>query len=220
MLDAVLKGWAPDALLDAHEAERKPVTEQVSRFAANFVEVLKDTETAVLEEDSPEGERVRRAFGARLYAANIQSMVPTGLNFGYAYAGSPIIAHDGAVPPPFTMGTYTPTTIPGCRLPHFWLADGRSLYDALGPGYTLLRFREAEVEPLLAAARRRGVPLDVLDVQPGREFDASVYAQTLVLARPDQHIAWRGGALPADCDALIDLIRGASVRHVQQKKVA
>ena len=221
MLDAVLKGWAPEDLLDAHEAERKPVTEQVSRFAANFVEVLKDTETAVLEEDSAEGERVRRTFGERLYAANIQSMVPTGLNFGYAYAQSPIIAHDGAVPPPFTMGTYTPSTIPGCRLPHFWLADGSSLYDALGAGYTLLRFNvEAVISPLVEAARRRGVPLAVLDVQPGREFDRQVYAQRLVLARPDQHIAWRGDCLPADCGALIDLIRGASVRHVQQQKVA
>jgi hypothetical protein len=119
------------------------------------------------------------------------------------------------------MGTYTPSTIPGCRLPHFWLADGSSLYDALGAGYTLLRFNaEAVISPLVEAARRRGVPLTVLDVQPGREFDRQVYAQRLVLARPDQHIAWRGDCLPADCGALIDLIRGASVRHVQQQKVA
>jgi 2-polyprenyl-6-methoxyphenol hydroxylase-like FAD-dependent oxidoreductase len=221
MLDAVLKGWAPEELLDAHEAERKPVTEQVSRFAANFVEVLKESETAVLEEESPEGANVRSAFGERLYAANIQSMVPTGLNFGYAYDQSPIIAHDGATPPPFTMGTYTPSTIPGCRLPHFWLADGRSLYDALGAGYTLLRFdSKTPAEPLLEAARRRGVPLTMLDVQPGREFDKDVYARALVLARPDQHIAWRGDALPADCASLVELIRGATVRIAQQKKVA
>jgi len=221
MLDAVLKGWAPADLLNAHEAERKPVTEQVSRFAASFVGVLKDNESDMLLTDSLEGERMRREFGKKLYAANLESMVPTGLNFGYAYGESPIIAHDGATPPEFTMGSYTPSTIPGCRLPHFWLADGTSLYDALGAGYTLLRFDPAvPVERLLLAAQRRSVPFALLDVQPGREFETNVYAHSLVLVRPDQHIAWRGDAVPADCDALIDLIRGAAIMHVQQKKVA
>jgi 2-polyprenyl-6-methoxyphenol hydroxylase-like FAD-dependent oxidoreductase len=221
MLDAVLAGWAPEALLDAHEAERKPVTERVSRFAANFVDVLKETELASLEEATPEGERIRREFGARLYAGNIQSMVPTGLNFGYAYDQSPIVAHDGGEPPPFTMGSYTPTTVPGCRLPHFWLAGGRSLYDALGSGYTLLRFDpDTDATPLIAAAARVNLPLLVLDIAPGKEFDPAVYTTKLVLARPDQHVAWRGDALPADCTDLTDLIRGAKVHVAHQKKVA
>jgi hypothetical protein len=30
------------------------------------------------------------------------------------------------------------------------------------------------------------------------------------LSRPDQHVAWRGNALPADPLALIDRIRGAA----------
>ena len=33
MLAAVLKGWAPETLLDAYERERQPITEQVSKFA-------------------------------------------------------------------------------------------------------------------------------------------------------------------------------------------
>ena len=85
----------------------------------------------------------------------------------------------------------------------------------------MLRFdSKTPAEPLLEAARRRGVPLTMLDVQPGREFDKDVYARALVLARPDQHIAWRGDALPADCASLVELIRGATVRIAQQKKVA
>jgi hypothetical protein len=221
MLDAVLHGWAPDDLLDAHEAERKPVTERVSQFAAQFVDVLKDSETSILEEDTPEGAQVRAKFGQRLYDANIQSMVPTGLNFGYSYDQSPIIAHSGETPPPFTMGSYTPTLIPGCRLPHFWLADGTSLYSALGPGFTLLRLDpEVSVQGLVDAAARRQVPLKILDIAPGKDFDPSVYTQKLILSRPDQHIAWRGSALPADCMGLIDLIRGASIARIQDKKVA
>ena len=57
-----------------------------------------------------------------------------GLNFGYFYSGSPIIIADGEHrAPPYSMGEFTPSTVPGCRAPHFWLSDGRSLYDAFGP---------------------------------------------------------------------------------------
>ena len=47
------------------------------------------------------------------------------------------------------MNSYTPSTVPGCRTPHLWLADGRSLYDAMSADYTLLRFdATVNVEPL------------------------------------------------------------------------
>jgi hypothetical protein len=38
----------------------------------------------------------------------------------------------------------------------------------------------------------------------------SPYKEALVLSRPDQHVAWRGNALPYDPLALIDLVRGAA----------
>ena len=63
-----------------------------------------------------------------------------GLNFGYFYDRSPIIAYDGETAPPYTMDQFTPSTVPGCRTPHIWLRDGRSLYDAMGRGFFLLRF--------------------------------------------------------------------------------
>jgi hypothetical protein len=39
-----------------------------------------------------------------------------------------------------------------------------------------------------------------------------VYSRKLVLSRPDQHVAWRGDALPADPLVLID--RGSAARPV------
>ncbi|MEU0528884.1 FAD-dependent oxidoreductase [Amycolatopsis tolypomycina] len=216
MMDAVLQGWAPESLLTAHDAERRPVTEQVSAFASNFVEVLQETESEVIEEDSAAGAAARRAFGQRLRDANIRSMVPTGLNFGYAYGTSPIVVHDGEEPPPFTMGDYQPSTAPGARLPHFWFADGESLYDALPDGFTLLRFDDnVDVAPLAAAAAERSVPLRVINVDPAEDVEKGIdladlgYRHALVLARPDQHVAWRGAALPPDPGALLDQVRGA-----------
>lgn len=209
MLDAVLQGWAPPALLDAYEAERRPVTEQVSRFAATFVDFLKDNELAVMEDDTDEGSRVRQAFGERLHQSNKPVVVPRGLNFGYAYEDSPIVIHDGEQAPSFTMGDYEPSTVPGARVPHFFLPDGVALYDALGPGFTLLRLDpDVNVEPLLRAAQDRSVPVEVLDIKATDETSRLGYRHPLVLARPDQHIAWRGTAVPDDPGALVDQVRG------------
>jgi hypothetical protein len=77
----------------------------------------------------------------------------------------------------------------------------------MGSDFTLLRFdRHVPVDKLEAAARARGVPLRVLDVATTEP----VYGEKLVLSRPDQHVAWRGNAAPADPLGLIDRIRGAT----------
>jgi hypothetical protein len=78
----------------------------------------------------------------------------------------------------------------------------------MGDDYTLLRFDPAaEVSGLLRAAEAVGVPLTVVDIDAD-EIPAA-YRHRLVLSRPDQHVAWRGGDVPADPVALIDLVRGA-----------
>ena len=147
-------------------------------------------------------------MGQASYDLNVQQFACAGLNFGYYYDGSPLITYDGERQPSYTMHDYTPSTVPGCRTPHLWLADGRSLYDAMGADYTLLRFdAKVDVAPLARAAAERGVPLTVLDVQP-RE-PQRVYRHRLLLSRPDQHVAWRGDHLPPDAHGLVDLIRGA-----------
>src|SRR5207244_9658550 len=61
------------------------------------------------------------------YDLNVQQYCCAGLNFGYYYDRSPIIAHDGEAPPPYSMGSFTASTVPGARVPHLWLSDGRSL---------------------------------------------------------------------------------------------
>ncbi len=211
-LAAHLNGWAGERILDAYESERLPITEQVSRFAMNHAHAMARQRGAVpqdIERPGPEGDAIRAAVGKSAYDLNVQQYCCAGLNFGYYYTGSPIIAYDGETPPPYTMSAFTPSTVPGCRVPHLWLEDGRSLYDALGPEYTLLRFDpRIDVSGLVQAASRRGVPLAVLDVDAA---DApALYREKLVLARPDQHVAWRANAPPADPLALVDRIRGAA----------
>ena len=213
MLAAHLKGWAPEGILGAHELERQPITEQVSRFAMKHAEGAIRERTNVplhLEHDTPEGEAARRRVGEDAYRLHVQQFACAGLNYGYFYDRSPIIAYDAEQAPSYSMYDYTPSTVPGCRLPHFWLRDGRALYDVLDPDYTLLRFdRAADVSSFLGAAAHAGMPLTLVDIDADKIPDA--YRHRLVLSRPDQHVAWRGDASPENAGALIDLIRAVAV---------
>jgi len=212
LLAAHLNGWAPSSILDAYEAERWPITSQVSRFAMSHAETeirRRGSVPADIEDAGADGERARSEVGRLTYEINVRQYACAGLNFGTYYDRSPIIAYDGTEPPTYTMDRYTPSTVPGCRTPHCFRQDGSSLYDAMGEGFTLLRFDPAtDVAALEAAARSRGVPLRILDLESKSAaiFDGSA----LVLSRPDQHVAWRGQRLPVDPLSLIDRVRGAA----------
>jgi 2-polyprenyl-6-methoxyphenol hydroxylase-like FAD-dependent oxidoreductase len=210
LLGAVLQGWGGERMLDAYEAERQPITQQVSNFAMDHAAKMIKARSAVpanIEADDADGRAERERIGHESYELNVQQFCCAGLNFGYFYQGSNIIVADSEAPPAYTMGTFTESTVPGCRAPHFWLADGRSLYDAFGRGYTLLRFDAAvPIDPLVSAAEARGMSLCVLDLS-GMQAPAA-YRHKLVLCRDDQHVAWRGDAVPAGAAALVDLLCG------------
>ncbi len=211
MLAGVLTGWADPAILDAYEAERWPITEQVSKYAMGVALATARERGAVpteIEDAGPAGDAARAALGATMVALHTPQFCCGGLNFGSFYERSPIVAYDGEAAPGYTMYDFTPSTVPGCRTPHVWLRDGRSLYDAMGDWFTLLRFDpSADVDTIVAAARARRLPMSVLDVVSDEV--AGLYGHKLVLSRPDQHVAWRGDAAPADALGLVDRARGA-----------
>jgi hypothetical protein len=109
------------------------------------------------------------------------------------------------------MYDFSQSTVPGCRIPHLWLRDSRSLYDAVGSGFTLVRVDpRIEVGGNTAAAAHPGVPMTVLDVDADEA--PALYPRRLLLSRPDHHVPWRGDKAPDDPVALIDRVRGASSR--------
>jgi hypothetical protein len=165
---------------------------------------------AGIEDDGPAAAAERARLGQAAYDLNVQQYCCAGLNFGYYYDNSPLIAYDGETPPPYTMGGFTPSTAPGARAPHVWLGAGRSLYDAFGPGYALLHLDDrVQISTLVAAAARSNMPLTVIDLHDNDDAKRH-YAEALVMVRPDQHIAWRGAIVPADPDGLVALLTGAA----------
>lgn len=210
LLAAHLQGWAGVAMLDAYEAERLPITEQVSRFAMDMAGKVLGQRRAVpveIEAAGPEGDAIRRQVGQAAYDLNVQQYCCGGLNFGYYYDRSPIIIYDGAEAPSYTMAVFKPSTVPGCRVPVAFLPDGRAIYDALGPGYTLLRLdRDVAIAPLLEAMRDGGIPVEVVDIPNGASRPA--FDCKLILARTDQHVAWRGDAVPDQPERLVNILSG------------
>lgn len=216
LLAARLNGWGGAEILDGYEAERKPITEQVSRFAMSHATRAIAERTQIPEEfldDTPEGARARDLIGREAEMLHVEQFACAGLNFGYFYDGSPLVEYDGEAMPAYTMADYTPSTVPGCRLPHFWLRDGTSLYDAMGDGYVLLRFDPAvEAGALIESAERAAMPLQVLDL--AGEDVPEAYRHALVLARPDRHVAWRGNRMSGDVDRLVSKLCGRALAAV------
>ncbi|GAA1560202.1 FAD-dependent monooxygenase [Kribbella lupini] len=209
MLAAVHHGWAPPDLLDAYEPERKPVGEQFadavgSAARTSFADVSTD-----IHLPGPEGQRARAELADRLAATELHRYSPDGFSFGYHYAGSPLVV-GGEGQAAITMGDFQDRAQPGFRLPHVWLDDGRSVLDLVGPGFTLLRTDpECDVSAWTAAARELGIPFTVVDL-PQRWPDR--YPTALLLVRPDQHIAWMGGA-DARPDELLTTVTGHVTAH-------
>jgi 2-polyprenyl-6-methoxyphenol hydroxylase-like FAD-dependent oxidoreductase len=207
-LAAVCEGWGGAALLDSYEIERKPVAERNTRFARSIADFFRNMGlTPLLEEDNAEGSAARAEFGKRCYELSAREFDAPGIHFGMFYGKSPIVAAEPGEPPPDEPNWYVPHARPGARAPHVWLGDGEALYDRFGRDFTLLRLHpSAETAAFEDAARARGMPLLRLDI--AREDMRELYGADLVLIRPDQHVAWRGNAPPADADALLARISG------------
>jgi len=61
--------------------------------------------------------------------------------------------------------------------------------------------------PLVESAAAHGVPLTVIELR-GQTLE-ELYGVSLLLVRPDQHVAWRGESVDrAMAEAIIDRVRG------------
>jgi hypothetical protein len=207
----VLQGWGGEHLLVSYEAERRPIAEQTIDLATkNMGSLSTQFADALLGEIGPSGDEARADTATRIQIAKDGEFHSLGLVLGYHYGDSPVVVPDGTPEQAHDPLRYLPSARPGARLPHTWLADGRSIYDALGPAMTLLRLDgDADRSVFDAAAATRGIPLDVVDLSA--EYLASHYAATLLLVRPDQHIVWRTtekSLSPSDAADVLDVVTG------------
>jgi hypothetical protein len=109
---APLNEGAPKRILGAHELERRPIPEQVSRFAMRRAEGAIRKRSYVplqFEQITSEGGAVRTRVGE-----DALRLLP--------------------------IDNYTPYSVPGFPLPRVWLRHGRTHFDAFARDHTSLRF--------------------------------------------------------------------------------
>ncbi|GAA4947694.1 FAD-dependent oxidoreductase [Streptomonospora halophila] len=203
-LAAQTHGWAGPGLLDSYEAERRPVALFNREMCANLLEVwgrfprlaasgaTRETLAGFLREEEHQVENL-------------------AIHFDYRYAHSPVVVGEEGTEPAWSWRHTTPSTWPGSRPPHVFLADGSAIFDHLGDGFTLVDFTpDGAGAAAVDAARASGIPLlhRRVDDPNGR----AVWERDLVLLRPDQHVAWRGTEPPGDWRAVLDTARGAPRR--------
>jgi 3-(3-hydroxy-phenyl)propionate hydroxylase len=187
-LDLVLRGLAPEALLESYDAERVPAAEEnltITSRTADFI--------------SPKSQSSRALRDATLALAETEPFARRLINSGRLstpahYGRSPLNGPDGFAP------GEVPALRPGAAALDAPLADGWFL-DAIGGGFTGVWVgRDGSVPDVVIEARDalacKALPLRLAVASREalcRRYGAE-HAPAFYLFRPDQHVAarWRG----------------------------
>ncbi|PVH70748.1 hypothetical protein DL98DRAFT_618096 [Cadophora sp. DSE1049] len=218
---AVLGGYGGPALLEAYQAERRPVAQRAIERSGVHWSVhadiwgwVQESEKSILSEDA---EDLREKIRQHATAHDGENR-DRGIEFGYRYNDSPIICpdEDGTEQPPYLERSYVPSTWPGARAPHVFLKDGEtSIFDIFGQGreFSLVDFtadaRYASV--FVPVAKKMSIPLKVVHL-PDEEHVRKIWERDAVLIRPDDHVAWRttveGNLKKIDVESILNVVVG------------
>jgi 2-polyprenyl-6-methoxyphenol hydroxylase-like FAD-dependent oxidoreductase len=212
-LAAIIAGWAGPHTLQSYEDERLQIGRRNVRASGGATERRRDRRDQsykqFLREDSERGRESRAYFASIVAKDQGDTTVITGIERGYRYINSSMVAREAGDGPDPDNTVYVPTTWPGARLPHMWLNDRSALLDHIGPWYTILRFGDrVDTRGLEAALADRGVPYSVLSLaadEPAHEVYGGYGAFVI---RPDVHVAWRGSHTPSDPGSIIAFATG------------
>ncbi|WP_205962327.1 FAD-dependent oxidoreductase [Neopusillimonas aestuarii] len=220
MLSACLDGWGGEFLLDAYEPERRPIAQQIVQISTRNLQAMKSVgRHEALLDDSQEGEQARAHVGRTFSEAMRKEWYLDNVHLGYRYLSSPAIVYEQESAAQVKKeqaetAVYTPSTQPGRRAPHYWLAPDESTLDAFGRGYVLVDTGlagdedGADWQAWSLTATRLKIPLK--RVRWANPELARLYQKRFVLVRPDDIVAWRGDALPANPQALLQFVTGQS----------
>ena len=202
-LDAVLKNWGDDQLLESYEQERRPV---FASTAGDFIEKSIENDKNFLTDFDPE--RDREAFEAEWTERGSGAQAEVNA-FEPHYEGSPIVfGAPGAECS--AKGQHTFVARAGHHIAPQPLSTGDNLYNALGQGFTLLAL-DADADTIQSfekAAENLNVPLVI--VTDSRSGGRELYQASLILIRPDQFIAWSSDTGPVNALDILERAIGHS----------
>lgn len=225
-LAAVLKGEAPEELLDSYQQERRPTTayytahslENATRHApiAEALGLSSDEEASrrsveLFLSSTPEGAALRATVAAAVQE-NAQDYSQLNVEAGFHYWAGAFVPDGSPLPADYESPiAFVPTTRPGHHLPHAWLRHvaGASAEAPISTrdlvkheGLTLFVGEEAEpawreaVDALDASMPVGLVVIPTADAAWARVRE--IEPDGAVLVRPDAKNAWRVAQLPED----------------------
>jgi 2,4-dichlorophenol 6-monooxygenase len=238
----VLRGLAPDELLDSYHDERRDVAvfnvETSRKNAINIRETGAGLGSEVedadeMETDSPRGERQRKK---RTDAIEHQCnhFIFLGQEIGFGYWDSGLITKDGSAHYVEEHGvedpiyTYIANARPGARAPHCWVTQNGtllSLLDLYTTEFTLLIHGDVHAWKETLVDLPEDVPINVYSIgDPDSRADLidihgvwnqyyGIEKAGAVLIRPDGHVSWRAATKADDHD-------GSSVKTAIMKSLA
>ena len=202
-LEAQLKGWGSDKLLQSYSEERHPIFKETGE---DFIAGRIEWDRQFLDRYSPE--RNREEF-ERAWAERKAGISDRLMTYEPNYEGSPVIAG-----PPggktTAHGDHSYESRAGHHLAPQMLSSGKNVFEELGQGFALLAFgaSDADAAAFTEAARALNLPLKVIrDTQAGGR---EAYKAKLTLVRPDQYVVWCGNSAPADTRSLLAKAVGRS----------
>jgi FAD-dependent monooxygenase len=222
-LAAVVKGYGGRSLLDSYEVERKPVAvRNIERSGVHhqvhfhYVGWVRDAGPGVVLTDEGKGRQLRQRIADHVRSRDGENQ-DHGVELGYRYEGSPVIFPDSHMRAALEWNYrhYIPSTWPGSRAPHVYLADGdTSIFDLFSHDYTLVDFSKdgSWAAQFSKTAARLEIPLKIVHL-PDEAHHAQVWERQALLVRPDDHVAWRApvevAAAEVDVERVLEIATGS-----------
>jgi 2-polyprenyl-6-methoxyphenol hydroxylase-like FAD-dependent oxidoreductase len=200
-LAARLQGWGGDALLRSYGEERRPVFEET---AEDFIAARIRREGELITNNSPEKNRAEFEAAWKQFGTDIGWRVQ---HYEPNYEGSPVV-----IGPPGGVctahGDHMVKARAGHHLTPLKLSSGRTVFDEMEQGFTLLAFDADDkgVAAIEQAAKPLGVPLKT--VRDTRDGGREAYEARMILVRPDQYVVWLGDKAPDDPGAMLRKVTG------------
>ncbi len=209
-LAAVCHGFGGRTLLESYEHERRPVAvRNIERSGVHFsvhrqyIDWVSEAGHHAILADTAQGRALRRKIDQFLSEHDGENK-EHGIELGYRNNHSPVVVPDTEVEEPeWSFRSYIPSTWPGSRAPHVFLADGQtSIFDLFGPDFSIVDFSESGsiASAFGDVADALSLPLKKIHL-PNEPHVRKVWERRAVLIRPDDHVAWRA---PLEDNAVIN----------------
>jgi 2-polyprenyl-6-methoxyphenol hydroxylase-like FAD-dependent oxidoreductase len=212
-LSAVINGWGGKNLLSSIEEERRPIAIRNCEGSKRHAEariVIGEFWPKKLGDQGADDNKQRSRLADKIVEIGNAENESLGIEIGYSYLGSSIVWNESTDQGQNDPLVYHPTTTPGFRPPALFLKNRTPIFDIFGSGYTLLNFepKALDVSSFALGVDQLNLPFTFVSVEDGHA--RSIYGYSLVLLRPDQHVAWRSQKLPNDPATIIRILKKIS----------